>query len=184
VETDFLSMPGCKPVSDRRTRGFTFIDVMIVIAFIAIVASIAIPKYNDASQVSAEAALMRDLQLIRQQIERYRALHGNCPDLDGLQQWEQMIDEGYLHHPPVNPLNGSSLVVNNTANGPAGWIWDDGKCDLYALDWSGNEQFDEDPDAAPNNPSPPKGPPDGVEKDGGGGGKGGGGGGKPPKNLL
>jgi type II secretory pathway pseudopilin PulG len=182
VETDFLSMPGCTPVSYRRTRGFTFIDVMIVIAFIAIVASIAIPKYNDASTVSAEAALMRDLQLIRQQIERYRALHGNCPDLDGLRQWEQMIEEGYLHHPPVNPLNGHRLVVTNVAKGPAGWLWDDGKCDLYALDSSGTRQFVEDPVAAPNNP-PPKGPPAAIPADAGGGG-GGGGGGKPPKKLL
>lgn len=176
-------MPGCRSLSDRRATGFTFIDVMIVIAFLAIVASIAIPKYNDAATMSAEAALMRDLQLIRQQIERYRALHGNCPDLDGLRQWEQMIDEGYLHHPPVNPLNGHSRVVGSTANGPAGWLWADGKCDFYALDSSGVAPFEEDeaPPAGDGGEST-VGPSDGVPADGGGGG-GRGGGGKPPRKL-
>ena len=91
-------------------------------------------------------------------------------------QWQDLIDLGYLHHPPVNPLNGHSLVVTDASKGPAGWLWvlpGDGKCDLYAIDSSGTEQFDESPVAAPptsppppppGGPPPPKSPPKGGGK--------------------
>ena len=60
-------------------RGFTLVELLIVIIIIAVLAAIAIPKFANSSQRSKEAALHADLKLYRNAIELFKADTGAYP---------------------------------------------------------------------------------------------------------
>ena len=64
-------------------RGFSIIEILIVVTIIAIIAAIAVPRLVDASQDARESALGTDLQMLRRQIRLYKEQHNNRgPHLD------------------------------------------------------------------------------------------------------
>jgi len=87
----------------RRVDGFTLIELMVVIAIIGILASIAMPNMRRAPQQAKEAVLKEDLYQIRSSIDQYLGDHGEYPpSLQGL------VDAGYLRFMPVDPITKSS----------------------------------------------------------------------------
>lgn len=56
----------------RLRKGFTLVELLIVIIIIAVLAAIAIPKFVNSGQRSKEAAMKSDLKLIRNAIELFR----------------------------------------------------------------------------------------------------------------
>ena len=63
-----------------RRRGFSLVEIMIVVTILGILAAIAVPKLANASQLARENSLKDDLRQLRTQIGVYRSQHGNvCP---------------------------------------------------------------------------------------------------------
>lgn len=62
-----------------RSKAFTLVELLIVIIIVAVLASIAIPKFADSSKRSKEAALKADLKLYREAVERFKADTGVNP---------------------------------------------------------------------------------------------------------
>lgn len=56
-------------------KGFTLVEILIIVMILAILAMIAIPKWVEASDDTREAALATDLQSARRQIQLYRSQH-------------------------------------------------------------------------------------------------------------
>jgi general secretion pathway protein G len=91
-------------VPQRRTaifsgRGFTLLELMIVIAIILILIGMAAQRYEKSVQRSREAVLKQDLQVMRQAIDQYTLDKEAAPQsLDDLQQ------AGYLREVPLDPI--------------------------------------------------------------------------------
>jgi len=80
-------------------KGFTLIELMIVITIILILIGIAAQSYEKSIQRSREAVLKHDLQVMRQAIDQYTLDKQAAPQsVDDLQQ------AGYLGSVPVDPM--------------------------------------------------------------------------------
>ncbi|BDU17570.1 type IV pilin protein [Lysobacter auxotrophicus] len=64
----------------KKMRGFTLIELMIVVAVVAILAGIAYPMYNDAIRKSRRGQAKADLIELTQLAERYRSVNGTYKD--------------------------------------------------------------------------------------------------------
>ncbi len=58
-------------------KGFTLVEILIVVVILAILAAIVIPQFTSASTQAKESALVSDLQSMRSQIELYKIHHGD-----------------------------------------------------------------------------------------------------------
>ena len=83
----------------RKDRGFTLIELMIVMTIIGILASIAAPNYQRSVIKAREAVLMEDLYQMRRAIDAYFADHTKYPEsLDAL------VEAKYLREIPLDPF--------------------------------------------------------------------------------
>ena len=83
----------------RKDRGFTLIELKIVMTIIGILASIAAPNYQRSVIKAREAVLMEDLYQMRRAIDAYFADHTKYPEsLDAL------VEAKYLREIPVDPF--------------------------------------------------------------------------------
>jgi general secretion pathway protein G len=84
-------------------RGFTLIELMIVMAIIAILMSIAVPIYNRSITRARESVLRNNLFTMRTVIDEYTYDKQKAP-----QSLQDLVSEGYLRQIPVDPMTGSS----------------------------------------------------------------------------
>jgi len=83
-------------------RGFTLIELMVVLSIIALLLTLAVPRYFGSIDKSKEAVLRENLNQMRDAISRYYADKGKYPDsLDAL------ATEKYLRGVPLDPVTES-----------------------------------------------------------------------------
>jgi general secretion pathway protein G len=87
----------------RSSRGFTLIEMVVVISLILILVSIAIPIYNRSILRAKESVLRDDLFTLRQLISQYTLDKQKAP-----QSIEDIISAGYLKRIPADPMTGSA----------------------------------------------------------------------------
>ncbi len=87
----------------RRLRGFTFVELMVVITIIVILISMAIPIYNRSIIRAKESVLANNLFTIRTVIDQYSYDKGKAP-----QALQDLVTEGYLQKLPVDPMTGNN----------------------------------------------------------------------------
>ena len=58
-----------------KRKGFTLVEILIVVIILGILAAIVIPQFTEASNDARESALASDLQTVRSQIELYKVQH-------------------------------------------------------------------------------------------------------------
>ena len=104
-------------------RGFTLIELMIVMTIIAILSLIAIPSFVRQVQRAREAVLKEDLQTMRTAIDSYTVDKEKGP-----QSLDDLVQSGYLKRVPVDPMtrNADTWItdqsdtlsdINETAGG-------------------------------------------------------------------
>jgi general secretion pathway protein G len=87
----------------HRRRGFTLIELMVVIDLILILASFAMPLYHSVVIHAREATLRDDLFTLRSQIDRFT--HDNARGPESL---DELVEKGYLGAVPIDPFTGSA----------------------------------------------------------------------------
>ncbi|HEU5334899.1 MAG TPA: prepilin-type N-terminal cleavage/methylation domain-containing protein [Terriglobales bacterium] len=92
-----------RTTSTRKRRGFTLIELMMVISIILILVSVAAPIYKTAILHAHEAVLRDDLFTMRSLIQQYTLDKQKAP-----QALEDLVSAGYIKQIPKDPFTGSS----------------------------------------------------------------------------
>ncbi|MEJ5368138.1 MAG: prepilin-type N-terminal cleavage/methylation domain-containing protein [Bryobacteraceae bacterium] len=87
----------------RRLAGFTLIELMIVMAVVAVLVSVAVPMYQKSVIRARETVLRQNLFTLRTVIDEYTYDKGKAP-----QSLEDLVREGYLRQIPVDPITGQA----------------------------------------------------------------------------
>jgi general secretion pathway protein G len=87
----------------RGRRGFTLIELMIVVSIIGILASIAVPSYQRWVIRAKEATLSDVLYNFRKTIDDFYADNGKYPDT-----LDELVSKGYLRGMPIDPFTKKS----------------------------------------------------------------------------
>ena len=83
----------------QKRKGFTFIELMVVLAIITMLVSIALPRYFQGLKKSQEAVLLEDLSVMRKAIDHYYGDKNSYPV-----SLQTLVDERYLKFIPEDPL--------------------------------------------------------------------------------
>jgi general secretion pathway protein G len=106
----------------KRTRqsesGFTLIELLIVLTIIAILATLAIPRFTAAIRSAREAVLREDLSTMRNAIDSYTMDKQKAP-----QSLDDLVTDGYLRAVPEDPMTHSKDT----------WVTDTSDA-MYSLD--------------------------------------------------
>ena len=104
---------------NRRTQsGFTLIELMIVMAIIGILITLAIPSFVGAVRHAREAALKEDLQTLRTAIDTY-----TMDKQKGPQSLDDLVQDGYIRAIPEDPMTRQKDT----------WVTDSSES-MYSLD--------------------------------------------------
>ena len=123
------------PMIIRRrsiSRGFTLIEILIVVIILGILAAIVIPQFSSASNDARKSNVQSTVQTLRSQVALYKLQHQDTlPDL--ITSWDPLLLKTdaagsttpaagaqtfgpYMQDTPTNSLNSKTNVVNGTGN--------------------------------------------------------------------
>lgn len=92
---------------ERRTRsgraGFTIIELMVVMAIVLVILSVAVPLYNKSVIRARESVLRQNLFTMRTVIDEFTYDKQKAP-----QNLEDLVREGYLRQIPIDPVTGNN----------------------------------------------------------------------------
>lgn len=100
----------------RALRGFTLIELMVVMAIISVLLAIALPIYQKSIVRAKETVLRNNLFTLRDMIDEYTIDKQKAPET-----LQDMVSEGYLRQVPQDPMTGSDqtwkLIMEDTPVG-------------------------------------------------------------------
>jgi general secretion pathway protein G len=88
---------------ERPSRGFTLIELLVVLGIVALMLTLAVPRYFPSIDKSREVVLADNLRNLRGVIDQYYGDTGRYPD-----SLEQLVEKKYLRSLPIDPVTDST----------------------------------------------------------------------------
>ena len=138
----------------QAKRGFTLVEILIVVVILGILAAIVIPQFTQASTEAKVSSSLSTLQSLRSQVELYKIQHNDfCPTLDAFDEAMTMCSNSnttaatdyvartaanttthpygpYMQAIPLNPWNNSRSLAASDGDG-VGWVYDEVTGDIF-----------------------------------------------------
>jgi len=93
----------------RRTpialRAFTLIELLVVMSIVALLLSIAVPRYFGSLERSKDVTLQQNLRVLRDTLDKFYADKGRYP-----QSLDELVTQKYLRAVPVDPMTESATT--------------------------------------------------------------------------
>lgn len=84
-------------------NGFTLIELLVVLSVIALLLTLAMPRFFKSIDTSRDKALKQDLSVLREAIDKYYGDHSRYPDT-----LQNLVDGHYIRSIPIDPVTDSS----------------------------------------------------------------------------
>lgn len=84
-------------------NGFTLVELLVVLAILALLLTLAVPRYFNGIERAKDATLKQDLSTLRENIDKYYADTGRYP-----KTLEDLVDRKYIRKLPVDPITEKS----------------------------------------------------------------------------
>lgn len=89
--------------SNQPARGFTLIELLVVLAIVALLLTLALPRYFGSIDAAKERVLVENLRTSRDAIDKFYADSGRYPD-----SLEELTEKKYLRSLPFDPIVDSA----------------------------------------------------------------------------
>jgi general secretion pathway protein G len=91
--------------TQTRKAGFTLVELLVVMAIIATLLTLAVPRFFGSVDKSKEAVLKQDLATLRDSVDKYYGDIGRYPD-----SLDDLVSKRYLRNVPVDPITESNAT--------------------------------------------------------------------------
>lgn len=110
-----------KRAAHASNYGFSLIEVLVALAIVASILTIAAPKYFTSVEKAKEAVLKENLYIMRDAIDKFRADQGQYPNV-----LADLVTKKYLRAIPPDPFTDSpnSWIIVPPSNASAGAVQD------------------------------------------------------------
>ena len=107
-------------IARRLRAGFTLIELLVVLAIVALLLTLAVPRYFPRIDAARETVLADNLRNTRQIIDQFYADTGRYPDT-----LDQLVDKKYLRSLPFDPVadSATSWILVPPEDGTKGAIY-------------------------------------------------------------
>ncbi|HUG89655.1 MAG TPA: prepilin-type N-terminal cleavage/methylation domain-containing protein [Planctomycetaceae bacterium] len=113
----------------RSRRGFTLVELVVVVLILGILAAVAAPKMFDTASAARENGTKQSLSVLRDAIELYKAKNGNYPAASSLTTDLQSFLKGPFPAPQIGGNQNATVAASTQSpiasaeSGTAGWAY-------------------------------------------------------------
>jgi general secretion pathway protein G len=103
----------------REERGFTLLELMVIVTVVGILVTMAVPSFRQSVVRAREAVLVRDLFTVRDLLDQHRGDKGRYPA-----SLRDLVASGYLRAVPQDPFTRSSTTWQEIYEATEGGVFD------------------------------------------------------------
>lgn len=86
-------------MAHKKNKGFTLVELLVVLSILALLLTLAVPKYFTSIEKAKDATLKQDLNTLRESLDKYYADNGKYPNT-----LEDLVEHKYIRKLPVDPI--------------------------------------------------------------------------------